>query len=226
MEMPFTFYGDTKKAGAALGKLAPEFNKGFKSKGFIGLGFYELGQVYLVSTKRVANLAELKGVKIWSWEGDELVKAMVDSLELVSVPLALPDVLSSLSTGIINAAYAPPLGILALQWHTKIKYLVDFPTAFSIGALLVSDKIWSQIKPENQTKVMMIAEKYVKIANQKSAEENAAALAQMKKSGIEFVTFPAVDVKQAASVRAKVIAKLKDKYISGKIIQALDKEAK
>lgn len=120
MEIPFTFYNDQAKATKTLNKLAPGFNQGLKSKGFINLGFYEIGQVYVVSTKKISNLNELKGVKIWSWEGDPLVEAMLESLDLVSVPLALPDVLSSLSTGIINAAYAPPLAILALQWHTKI----------------------------------------------------------------------------------------------------------
>ena len=30
------------------------------------------------------------------------------------------------------------------------EYLVDFPTAFSIGALLVSDKLWIKIKPDHQ----------------------------------------------------------------------------
>ena len=159
MEIPFTFYNNQKKASETLNKLAPQFDSTFKAKGFVNLGFYEIGQVYVVSTKKVSNLNELKGVKIWSWEGDPLVGAMLDSLQLVSVPLALPDVLSSLSTGIINAAYAPPLAILALQWNTKVKYLVDFPTAFSIGALLISDKVWVKIKPDHQKKILFLSKK-------------------------------------------------------------------
>ncbi len=191
----------------------------------MNLGFYEIGQVYVVSTKKVANLNELKGIKIWSWEGDPLVGALLETLQLVSVPLALPDVLSSLSTGIIDAAYAPPLGILALQWHTKIKYLVDFPTAYSIGALLVSDKVWSKISPEHQQKILTIADKFVKEANDKSVAENEAARVQLKKGGVEFVSFPEADIKQAASVRGKVIARLKGKNISAKMLEALEKEA-
>jgi TRAP-type C4-dicarboxylate transport system substrate-binding protein len=207
--------------------LTPKFNAGFKQKGFVNLGFYELGLVYLVSTKKVSNLNELKGIKIWSWEGDELSRAMIESMELVSTPLALPDVLSSLSTGIINAAYAPPLGILALQWHTKIKYLVDFPTTFSIGALLMSDKVWSKISPENQQKIREISAKYVKEANEKSLVENEAARAQMKKSGVEFVSFPPDDYKKAASLRATVVQKLiSGKVISAQMIQEFDKEVK
>src|SRR5690606_27666187 len=104
----------------------------------------------------------------------------------------------SLSTGIIDAAYAPPLAILALQWHTKIKYLVDFPTAFSIGALLVSDKVWAKIKPDHQQKILALAQKYVKDANEKSVGESEAARNQLKKSGIEFISFPEADYKQAA----------------------------
>jgi TRAP-type C4-dicarboxylate transport system substrate-binding protein len=226
MEIPFTFYNDQKKASATLTKLTPQFNQGLKAKGFVNLGFYEIGQVYVVSTKKISNLNELKGIKIWSWEGDQLVEALLSSLQLVSVPLALPDVLSSLSTGIINAAYAPPLAILALQWHTKIKYLVDFPTAFSIGALLVSEKTWAKIKPDHQQKILALSAKYVKEANDKSIVESEAARQQMKKSGVEFISFPPEDYKKAASVRSEVISKLKDKYISSKVIQEIDKEAK
>ncbi len=226
MEIPFTFYENQKKASETLNKLTPEFNRGLKSKGFVNLGFFEVGQVYVVSTKKVTTLKELKGVKIWSWEGDPLVNALLESLQLVSVPLALPDVLSSLSTGIIDAAYAPPLAILALQWHTKIKYLVDFPTAYSIGALLVSNKVWSQVKPEYQNKILELSQKYIKEANDKSIVESQVAREQLKKSGIEFISFPDADYKEAASVRSKVIAKLKDKQISSKIIQTLDKETK
>jgi TRAP-type C4-dicarboxylate transport system substrate-binding protein len=226
METPFTFYHSQKKASATLESLTPQFNSLLKSKGFVNLGFYEIGMVYLVSTKRVSNLNELKGVKIWSWEGDELVKAMIESLQLVSVPLALPDVLSSLSTGIINAAYAPPLAILALQWQTKIKYVVDFPTAFSIGALLVSDKVWNKIKPEHQQKITAIASKYIKEANQKSITENELARTQLKKSGIEFVTFPEADLKSASSVRAGVMKRLEGKLYSSKIIQQFEKAVK
>ncbi|MGE3611622.1 MAG: TRAP transporter substrate-binding protein DctP [Bacteriovoracaceae bacterium] len=226
MEIPFTFYNDQAKASRTLIKLAPTFSQSLKKKGFTTLGFYEIGQVYVVTTKPVATLNDLKGLKIWAWEGDELVKAMIESLELVSVPLALPDVLSSLSTGIINAAYAPPLGIIALQWHTKIKYLVDFPSAFSIGALVISDKAWSGIKPEVQQKIMSISQKLIKEANEKNVVENQQAREQLKKAGVHFVQFPEADYKKAASARTQVIQKIKDRYISSQIIQTLDKEAK
>lgn len=226
LEIPFTFYDKQEKATKALQKITPQLTKILEGKGYVNLGFYDLGKVYVVSTKKIATLNDLKGIKIWSWEGDPLIGAMLGSLGLVQVPLALPDVLSSLSTGIIDAAYAPPLAMIALQWHSKIKYLVDFPVAMSVGALLIDNKTWAKIKPEHKSKVLSLAQKYVADANQKFLLENEQAREQMKKMGVQFISFPAADYKQAAAARVQVIDKIKNTYISAGMIQLLDNEAK
>src|SRR5687768_1276487 len=42
IEIPFTFLKDQKKASKTLAKLTPQFNDVIKSKGLVGLGFYEI----------------------------------------------------------------------------------------------------------------------------------------------------------------------------------------
>lgn len=222
IEIPFNFLHSREKGLKALQGMTPYFSKNLDAKGFTALGFYEVGQVYVVSTKEVSSIEKMKGIKIWSWEGDEVVKSMIESLELVSVPLALPDVLSSLSTGIINAAYAPPLGILALQWQSKVKYLVNFPTAFSIGALLISNKRWKKVKPAYKKIVRDIANKYVKIANDFAVKDNEQGLQTLKDQGIKFVDFDKSDIENAEKIRAKVLDKLRGKVISEKAIKMLE----
>lgn len=223
IELPFNFYNEREKGLKALKAMEPYFQKNLNKKGFVSLGFYEIGQVYVVSTKKVSSIEDMKGIKIWSWEGDEVVKSMIESLKLVSVPLSLPDVLSSISTGIIDAAYAPPLGILALQWQSKVKYLVDFPTAFSIGAMLISNKRWKKITPEHQKIVKDISRKYVELANKLAVEDNVKGLETLKKMGVEFVPFADSDIKNAEEIRKDVIKKLKGKIISKKAIDMLKK---
>jgi TRAP-type C4-dicarboxylate transport system substrate-binding protein len=222
LEIPFNFYNKNEKAGNALSGMGNYLNAKLEKKGFKNLGFYEVGQVYLVSTKKVSSVEEMKGIKIWSWEGDEVVKSMIDSLKLVSVPLSLPDVLSSLSTGIIDAAYAPPLGILALQWQSKVKYLIDFPVAFSTGALLISNKRWNKIKPEHQKIVETIANKYVAKANEFATADNKAGLETLKSLGVEFIQFNKADLDKAEMIRKDVIKKLEGKVISKKAINLVN----
>jgi TRAP-type C4-dicarboxylate transport system substrate-binding protein len=222
IEVPFNFYNDEVKALKVLHDNEKYFNGEFFKKGFTNLGFYGIGKVYVVSTKEVKSIEEMKGIKMWAWEGDEVVRAMMESLGLVSVPLALPDVMSSLSTGMIEAAYAPPLGILALQWQSKVKYLIDFPTAYSIGALLVDNKRWKKISVANKVIVSKIAKKYVGAANNKAIIDNQKALDTLKEMGVKFVTFSKEDLKQAETIRKTVLSKLKGKVLSPAIIKKLE----
>jgi len=214
MELPFTFYGDREKALSVMKKLQPMFDEGLRKNKFENIGFFEIGLVYFVSKSKNQSLDSLKGLKIWSWEGDPIVNTMIQEMNLVSVPLPLPDVLSSLATGIIEAAYAPPLGILALQWNTKVKYLVDFPISYSTGAFLIGQETWKKISPANQTKIKEVATRYIDQINAQNAKDNIDALTAMKSLGIEFVKFSDKDIKTATTLRAKILSKLRGRLFS------------
>lgn len=214
MEIPYTFFNDRDKAIKTLNAMTPYFNGKLEQKKMINLGFFELGMVYFVSKNKVDNLEALKGQKIWTWQGDELVASVIKNMKLVSVPLPLTDVLSSLSTGIVEAAYAPPLGILALQWNSKVKYLIDFPLAFSLGAILVSKSAWSKISPEDQKVILKISRENAAKLNEVNSSDNKEALTAMQDTGIKFIKFPDKDITAAKAVRADVIKQLTGKLFS------------
>lgn len=224
VEIPFTFYDNRAKALATLEKMAPYFNKKFDQDNFVNLGFFEIGLVYFVSQKKTGDIASLNGLKIWSWEGDQLVASMIETMKLISVPLPLPDVLSSLSTGIVEAAYAPPLGILSLQWNTKVKYIVDFPVAYSVGAFLIDKKKWAAVKPEHRKIAQEISARYVKEINKANSQDNTDALSAMKSMGIDFLEFPKTDIERGKSIRAEIVKKLTGKLFSAEALKMLEKE--
>ena len=224
LELPFTFYKDREKALRTMDKLSSHFDKKLDESGFINLGLVEIGQVYFVSKRKVQNLQALNGLKIWSWQGDKLVNTILKEMKLISTPLALPDVLSSLSTGIIDAAYAPPLGIVALQWHTKIRYLINFPLAYSIGAFLIDKKRWLKINSQDRMTITNIGKKYEKIINASNAKDNQEALSAMKSLEIQFLDFPKSDIVEGRKVRDQVVEKLKGSYFSQEIYDKLVKE--
>ena len=223
IEVPFTFYHDRNKANTVLNKMSMYFNEGFRKNGFKNLGFFELGQVYFISKKKAESIDGMKNIKIWLWDGDELVARLIKNLELVSVPLALTDVLTSLQTGMVEAAYAPPTGILAVQWHTKVKYLIDFPLAYSIGAFLINEKSWKKIPLEYRKIVEEISLKYTEKVNQATVKDNVESLAAIKSTGIEFVEFSKKDIEQSSEIRKQVIKDLTGKVFSAKAINLLEK---
>ena len=221
VEIPFVFGDDRAKAWSTVEKLTPYFDKGIEGAGFVNLGFFEIGLVYFVSQQKTENLGALKGVKIWSWEGDRIVETMIEKMKLVSVPLPLPDVLSSLSTGIIEAAYAPAMPIIALQWSSKVKYLVDFPVAYSVGSFLISNKAWAKIKPEHRNIVKEVSKKYMAKVNESNIADNKAALSTIKEGGVEFLKFPKADEDKAKTLKQEIMTKLKGKLFTEKGLSKL-----
>lgn len=226
IELPFTFFNDRKKAMSVVENMTPFFNEKFTENGFRNLGFFEIGIVYFVSSKETKSITDLGGVKIWSWEGDKLVSTMIDTMKLISVPLPITDVLSSLSTGVIDAAYAPPLGILSLQWNTKINYLVNFPLSYSIGAFLVNDKTWKTISEANKKIVDEISAKYISQVNLANEKDNADALEVLKSGGIKFIDYPKSDVEAGKKLRVEIVKKLKNNLFSAKALEKLESNLK
>lgn len=224
MELPFTFNNNREKAFKTLQALASSFNENYAKNKFKSLSTFEIGQVYFVTQKKVTDLNAIKTLKIWSWDGDPVVNALFETMNLVGVPLALPDVLSSLSTGIVEAAYAPGIGIIALQWNTKIKYVVDFPISYSVGAFLITQDAWSKISPADQKIVSDISKKYEAEINATNTKDNEESLKAMKSQGIEFIKFSDADVKVAQGYRKEMIKKLKGKIFSENILKKLEAE--
>lgn len=222
IEVPFNFNGDREKAMAAVDHMAGFFNTGFKEKGFENLGFFEIGDVYFVSQKSTPSLEALKGIKIWSWEGDKLVSTMITAMGLISVPLPITDVLSSLSSGIIEAAYAPPLGIIALQWNTRVNYILDLPISFSVGAFLVNSRTWDKIPAQYHQKIRDISDKYVKLVNEGNAKDNEEAKQILGASGLEFIKFSEKDVATSKTLREEMIKLLKGNLFSEKAFEMFD----
>jgi TRAP-type C4-dicarboxylate transport system substrate-binding protein len=142
-------------------------------------------------------------------------------MNLVSVPLPLPDVLSSLSTGVIQAAYAPAMPIVALQWSSKVKYLVDFPIAFSVGSFLISNKAWKKVKPEHRKIVMKIANKYMAKVNESNIADNVEAMGLIKGNGVEFLKFPKADEDTAKTLKNEIMTKLKGKLFTEEALNKL-----
>ena len=218
MEVPFSF-SDRAHSQKVLAEFSDHFSAGLEKSGFKNLGIYETGEIYVVSKNKVASVEDLKKQKLWLYTGDTLAEAFIKAMGLVAVPLALPDVLSSLSTGLIDTAYAPAIGIVALQWQSKISYLAEPPFGYHFQGLLLSNKAWKNIKPEHQKIVEKITSEYQKKISEVNFSEANAAYEAIKSQGVKTVTWPEGNLTQLKAIRAKVLDELAGDVLSKDIIQ-------
>lgn len=221
LELPFLLK-NTAMADKVYVAMRPYFEKSFDAKGFVLLGWAEVGFVNIFSNKPIKNKADLQGTKMWMWAGDPLAESMYKALGVTPVPLALTDVLTSLQTGMIDGAYAPPLGAIAFQWHTKTKFVTDVNLVNATGALVVSKKEWAKISGADQVTIKGILEAKAKALVAQTRVENAQSKEALKSAGLQVVTLDAAALAEleaaAQSVQKDLVGKLYPQALLDKVL--------
>jgi TRAP-type transport system periplasmic protein len=174
-------------------KFFDQFAKGFEKKGFILLGWADVGFVYVFSNHPVKKLEDMKNVKMWMWEGDFVAEATFKALSINPIPLSVINVMTALQTGMVNGVYISPLAIIALQWFTKVKYMMEISLADAAGAVLISKKMFNKLPTEYQDILKSKSKEYFTKMMKLSREENQRSIETLKKNGIILVPAPPAD---------------------------------
>ncbi len=218
MELPFMF-DSANEVDYVLDNMESTFNKKFEEKGYVNLGWAETGFVYIFTNKPIKNVDDMKGVKMWMWEGDELVQAIFKDLNLVPTPLNLTDVLTSLQTRLIDGVYGPPLGAMALQWTSKVKYMVAQKMGYATGAILISKKTYDSLDPTDRKALNETAKVYSQKLTRSVRADNEKAKLSIKNNGIIFTEAAPATVSMMKSVSSKVADGLVGKLYSRDLLQ-------
>jgi TRAP-type transport system periplasmic protein len=189
-------------------KITPYFKKKFKSKGYVFLGWAEVGFVNIFSNKEIKKISDLKGLKMWAWKGDPLVKALFKDLKIVPNEMPITNVFTSLETGLIDSIYISPLAAIALQWFTKVKYMNRLKLTNATGAILITEKKFKKLKKEHQK---LLKEKFKKLSKDlisESRKDNKEAYKTLEKNKIKFVSMKEDEIKKFDKISKKVWEKL------------------
>ncbi len=213
LELPMMFKS-VEVVDYVADKMWPYFQKKFEGKGFKLNDRGDVGWIYFLSKNRVETIADLKGQKLWQWGDDAIVGAMFKKLGLNGVPLGVPEVDSSLTSGRITAAYGSPVAAVALQWYTKVKYMTSMPMSFAIGATVVSQEAIKKLSPADVKLVEEITRAHSKKLRKVIRKSNDDAKTTMTRKGVTVVPTPAATVDEFAKHAAAVQQELAGKVYS------------
>lgn len=186
--LPFT-YRSQAEIDYVRKNLDDKITKGFADGGLITFGFAGGGFAYIMSKDNpIDSVESMRKQKVWIPNDDQGAIKAIGEFGVSPIPLALADVLPSLQTGLINALATSPLGAIALQWHTQIKYMTDLPVMYIYATMGVSKRAFNKLSAEDQAvfaKEMTKAFEEIEAAN---LVDNASADKALKGQGVKLIT--------------------------------------
>lgn len=181
-------FQDAQEVAYVRQKMDAELMQGMEEHGMVALGFADVGFAYMMSTVPIRTLADMRSQKAWAPDDNKIAVSALQAFDISPIPLPLRDVLMGLQTGMINVVAGSPVGALALQWHSKIKYVTDLPMLYLFGVLTIDKSAFDQIEPGDQQIVRNVMAEVIKEIDRHSREDNQQAIDALKNQGIEFVT--------------------------------------
>ncbi|MCA9674461.1 MAG: TRAP transporter substrate-binding protein DctP [Kofleriaceae bacterium] len=189
LELPMMF-DSVEELDYVADKMWSHFQKKFEKKGFTLNDRGDVGWIYFLSKNKVSSLSDLKDQKVWMWGDDGIVSAMYKKLSISGVPLGVPEVDSSLTSGRINACYGSPLAAMALGWGSKVKYMTSMPMSYAIGATVIKTDALKAIGEADQKTIKKITKNSSKKLRKQIRKDNADAQKKMKRKGVTIVETP------------------------------------
>lgn len=190
----------------------PMLSKMIEENGFVNFGFAQGGFTYLMSKEPIRSLDDLRQRKSWIPEKSEVGLSVFRYVGVSPVSLSLSDVLTGLQTGLIDTVVTSPIGALALQWHTHIKYVTDQPVNYLAAMLIIDKKAFYKLSKTDQEIVREVMVKVYKKIDEQNKVDNVAARQALINQGVKFIKLSDSDKEEWEKIDDFVIKEMIQKY--------------
>lgn len=191
-----------------LKKLDKPLSELFEKHGYKLMGWAEQGFIYVFLNKEVKTFEDLQGIKMWVWSGDNFAMEIFKSIgALKPIPIAVPEVLVSLQTRLIDAFYNTPVGAAGLQWYPYVKYYVDLPFTYGTGAVIVDKKSYDALSQDIKDAIAEGSAQVLPKLKELTRKDNDKLLAEFQKAGMK-------PIKLTKDAEEQLHEKVKNAYIN------------
>ncbi len=162
-------------------KMQDYLQKQARGRGYEILGWTRQGFTYCFSQVKIESIALLRQAKPWMLEKDAFCEAFFRLNNIAAIPAPVGDVMVALQSGMIRTVFAPPIGMLIMQWQSRVKYQLSTGLFYSFGAVVINQKQWKNISKRNQAIIQQSFTKYNKELNGAINKQNRDALRVLQK---------------------------------------------
>jgi TRAP-type transport system periplasmic protein len=156
------------------------------AKGFTALGWMELGSRQTTNNKRpIKTLDDFKGLKI-RMQPNETHLATFRALGANPIAMDVKELYSALQQGVVDGQENPYPIIQTNRFFEVQKYLSSTNHFFDFIVLVANKRQFEALKPEQKEAVKQAVKTAVETQRKMAAEEDRAALEDLKAKGMQF----------------------------------------
>jgi TRAP-type C4-dicarboxylate transport system substrate-binding protein len=202
--IPF-FFQSYDELNAVTEKLTPLLKQRTEAKGFVLVHWGHGGWLQVFSKRPVETVADLKTVKLYTSAGDDKMTQWYKANGFQPRAMAMTDVLTGLTTGMLDAMPTPPLAAMAFQWYKQTPYMLDIGLTPLVGATVLTKKAWDSMSAADRTKIAEIAAGVEKQLQVDVPKGDSLAVMLMTNQGLKVTKATGPEWQQMADSLAKTM---------------------
>lgn len=153
LDLPFLFRS-YDEIDATLTHFLPRFQEFARKRGYEIMAILDQGIIRTFSKVPILKPQDQLQRKVWGWSGEPVSLKNLEALGIVPVALPVPEVLTGLQTGLIDTIHTSITALVALQWHTQVRYGYWNPLRYEPAMVIFARKGMERFPPEKRQEFM------------------------------------------------------------------------
>jgi tripartite ATP-independent transporter DctP family solute receptor len=188
LAMPFLFRSIGHLQKVLDGPIGHEILDSFEPFGFVGLAFYDSGARSIYNRVRpIHTMADVKGLRIRVQQSEQM-SDMMAALGAVAVEMPYGQVLTGLSTGLIDGAENNWPSYITTDHYKFAGYYTLTEHTVSPEVLIMSRKAWDSLSAEERATFRDAAQQSNRFMREKWAELEQRSRRQAEAAGVKVVS--------------------------------------
>jgi TRAP-type C4-dicarboxylate transport system substrate-binding protein len=182
--IPF-FFQSYDELNDVIATLTPTLKQRVEAKGFVLVHWGHGGWLQVFSKQPVQTVADLKRAKLYTSAGDDTMTQWYKANGFQPRAMAMTDVLTGLTTGMIDALPTTPLAAMSFQWYKQTPYMLDLGISPIVGATVISKKTWDGISAADRAAITGISLKVEAQLQSDVPKQDSLATLVMQNQGLK-----------------------------------------
>jgi tripartite ATP-independent transporter DctP family solute receptor len=209
VSLPFLFPNREVAYKVMDGPIGDLIDKKLEDKGFIALGFMELGARQVTNSVRpIKTAADLKGLKI-RLQPNETHLATFRALGANPQAMDIREVYSAMEQKVLDGHENPYNLIYDSRFFEVQKYVSNTAHFFDFIAVVANRKKFQALSPEHQKAIKTAMDKAVATQRVAAAKADSEALAELQKKGMQYDALPPAEREAMRKATAGVVDDVK-----------------